>query len=104
MLVSSRFRANSPIVRSCWHATLPIFDPTQQTPTSESCNASSASWSNYSRYPRLVLVVALFFVVAVVHLQTPASELVNLPGQRPPAASEKTEASDPLGRNTPNGT
>lgn len=104
MLVSSRFRAHSPIVSSCSQTPLPICDPTQHTPTSEIGNASSASWSNKSRYPRLVLVVALFFVVAVVHLQSPASEPVNLPGQRPPAASEKTEASDPLGRNTPNGT
>lgn len=48
--------------------------------------------------------MSIVLIVTAIHLQSPAIELVNLPGQRPPAASEKTGASDPLGRNTPNGT
>jgi MscS family membrane protein len=101
-IVSSRFRAHSPTLRGYSHTMLQICDPTQHTPTTEIGNASSESWPKKIRAS--IFVLAIVLVVAAICSQALASELVNPPGQRPPQASEKTEASDPLGRNTPNGT
>ena len=99
--VSSCLRARSQNIRNCSHAHLPICGRTQHNRTAEIGNVPADS---LPKIRTSSLIVAIVLVVTAIYSQVFASELVNLPGQRPPQASEKTEASDPLGRNTPNGT